>query len=168
MKHNNKLTILTIIITLSAFLISCGTTQTAIEKADKARLIDEQVLNLDFKFVANYAYPQNYQSIYLSSVYDVIVTRDTIKSYLPYYGRAYKAPLNLSEGGIKFESTDFEYETKKGEKDGEWFVTIKTKDTSRPIILYFNLWSNGKAQLNVNDHDRQAISFKGFIESSKK
>ncbi len=167
MKHSIRLTIITLI-ALSTFLISCGTTQSAIEKDEKARLLDNQIANLDFKFVAKYAYPQHYQAIYLSSVYDVTVSPDTVKSYLPYYGRAYRAPMNSSEGGIKFESIDFESETKKGKKDGEWLVTIKTKDTPPPFTLHFHLWSNGTAQLNVNDPDRQSITFQGFLEVPKK
>ena len=164
MKHSIKFTII-IFIALSTFLISCGTTQSTIEKEEKASFLDNKIENLDFKFVAKYAYPQYYKAIYLSSTYDVTVTPDTIKSFLPYYGRAYRAPIDPSEGGIKFESSDFETEIKKGEKNGEWLVTIKTKDTPRPYTLFFHLWNNGTAQLNVNDPDRQSISFQGVLES---
>ena len=149
-------------------MLSCGTTQTAIEKAEKAALLDKKFENLDFKFIADYAYPLSFQPIYLTSQYDVRVTPDTVIAYLPYYGRAYRAPMNSSEGGIKFESTDFESEVEKGRKAGEWLVTIRTKDTSRAILLSFHLWNNGTAQLVVNDPDRQSISFKGTIEDKVK
>lgn len=164
MKHSIR-PIIMIFITLSTLLISCGTKKSAIQKEEEARVLDNQVANLDFKFVAKYAYPQHYQAIYLTSTYDVIVSPDTVKSYLPYYGRAYRAPMDSSQGGIKFESTDFESEIKKGDKNGEWLVTIKTKDTPRPYTLFFHLWSNGTGQLNVNDPDRQSISFQGVLES---
>lgn len=163
MKYNKLFTFLNLF-ALSIFLMSCATSQTAAEKAEKARLIDEQIENLDFKFVANYAYPQGYQPIHLTSSYDVIVAPDTIKAYLPYFGRAYRAPMDSSEGGIKFESTNFESNVQIGKKHGEWHVTIQTKDTSRPFTLYFHLWNNGTARLDVIDHDRQSISFQGSIE----
>lgn len=167
MKYNNRLTIFSIL-TLSILLISCGTSQSAVEKAEKARLLDEHIENLNFKFTANHAYPQGYPSIHLTSSYDVTLSPDTVKAFLPYFGRAYRAPMNPSEGGIKFESTDFESKVQIGKRPGEWHVTIKTKDTSRPFTLYFHLWNNGTGQLNVTDQDRQSISFKGSIEIRKK
>lgn len=114
--------------------------------------------------MADYAYPQSFQPIYLSPRYDVTVTPDTVTAYLPYFGRAYRAPMISSEGGIKFESTNFESEVEKGKKDGEWLVTIRTKDTSNATVLNFHLWNNGTAQLDVSDQNRQSISFKGTIE----
>lgn len=167
MKLNNKHFII-IFIAFSTLFISCGTSQSAAEKAKQASFLDEQIENLNFRFVANHAYPQGYQSIHLTSPYDVILTPDTIKAYLPYYGRAYTAPINSSEGGIKFESVDFESNILMGNVHGEWHVTIKTKDTPRPVTLYFHLWNNGTARLDVNDRDRQQISFQGYIEDNKK
>lgn len=166
MKYNNKFTFIALIILLTS-LISCGASQSAAEKAKKAKQIDEQIENLDFRFIANHAYPIGYPSIPLTSVYDVTVLPDTIKAYLPFFGRAYRAPMNSSEGGIKFESTDFESEVLKGKMYGEWHVTIKTKDTTRPYTFYFHLWNNGTARLDVKDPDRQSISFQGLIDERK-
>ena len=163
MKLNKILAILTLF-TLSIFLFSCATSQTAAEKAKKASRLDKQIENLDFNFVANIAYPQGFQSIHLTALYDVTVSPDTIIAYLPYFGRAYRAPINSDEGGIKFKSTDFDSKVEPGKKYGEWHVTINTKDTSRPFTLYFHLWNNSTARLDVTDQDRQSISFQGAIE----
>ena len=157
-----------IVSTISILFFSCGTSQTAIEKANQAQLMNEQIKNLNFKFNATYAYPLNYKSVYLSPYYDVKVSSDSVQAYLPYFGRAYSAPMNPSEGGIKFVSTKFEYEIEEGKKAGNWLITIRTEDTSRPFILYFDLWDNGSARLSVQDRDRQAISFQGNIEAQKK
>lgn len=159
---NNYLT--SLLIALSMLLVSCVTTQKSLEKARKAELLREQITAMDFTFKATYAYPQNYKSVYLSPYYDVKVSPDTVIAYLPFYGRAYTAPMDPSEGGIKFTSTDFEYDIKEGKKAGNWFVTINTKDTKRPFTLFFDLWDNGTARLNVQDRDRQSISFQGNIE----
>ena len=166
MKYNKLFTYLTLF-TLSILMMACATNKTAIERAEKAKLIDKQIENLDFTFVANYAYPQGYQPIHLTPSYDVIVAPDTIKAYLPYFGRAYRAPMDPSDGGIKFESTNFESNIQIGKKYGEWHVTIQTKDTSRPFTLYFHLWNNGTARLDVKEPDRQSISLQGLIEERK-
>ena len=46
-----------------------------------------------------------YRSIYLSPYYYLKVSKDTVVAYLPYFGRAYTAPADPTEGGIKFTST---------------------------------------------------------------
>ena len=167
MKHERTILALIILI-IGISLFGCGTTQTSVEKNEKAELLNEHIKNLKFKFNATYAYPLNYKSIYLSPYYDVRVSPDTINAYLPYYGRAYRAPMDSNEGGIKFESTKFEYDVEKGKKQGNWLITIHTKDTSRPFTLHFDLWDNGTGRLDVQDPDRQSISFQGIVEPRKK
>lgn len=166
MKHINKLTIFIAFLS-SILLLSCGSSKTIAEKAKQAQELNEQISNFDFKFLATYAYPTSYGSIYLSPYYDVTVSADTVSVYLPYYGRAYSAPMDPRDGGIKFESTDFEYEVEKGDKKGNWLVTILTKDTPKQMRLYFNLWDNGTGRLDVQDPSRQSISFQGTIEPRK-
>ena len=96
------------------------------------------------------------------------VNPDTVRAYLPYYGRAYVAPMNPSEGGIKFTSTDFDYQVAPGKRKGNWQVNIRTRDTGREIFLYFDIWENGTARLNVTDTNRQPISFQGDLETGKR
>lgn len=145
-------------------LTACGTAQTAAEKEAKTLEIRNAVEAFDFKFSASYAYPTGYRSIYLSPYYDVKVSPDTVNAYLPYYGRAYTAPMDPREGGIKFVSTDFEYQTQPGRRAGNWLVTIRINDANRPIMLHFDIWENGSARLDVTDQHRQPISFQGDVE----
>lgn len=142
---------------------SCGSAQSAVEKEKQAALVRDAVEEGDFVFNANYAYPTGYKSLYLSPFYDVKVSSDTVKTYLPFYGRAYRASLDPSEGGYRFTSTDFEYRVSKGKKNGNWNVTIVFNDQQRPLTFNFDIWENGTARLNVNDANRQAISFQGDL-----
>lgn len=167
MKQINQFIFLVAILLNSLLLLNCGT-QKSVEKNENTEMIDKLITDFDFKFTATYAYPQNYKSIYLTPYYDVKVSPDTITAYLPYYGRVYSAPYPLNEGGIKFESTEFDYEVKEGKKKGNWDITIKTKDTQQTYTLYFNLWSNGTGSLDVQSHNRQPISFQGAITSRPK
>lgn len=142
---------------------ACGSTQTAAEKEKKATMVRNAVAMSDFTFKATYAYPTGYKSIYLSPFYDVKVTSDTVTVYLPYYGRAYRAPMNPNEGGYRFTSTDFEYRFEEGRKKGSWNVEIAFHDLDRPVSFRFDVWENGTARLNVTDVNRQAISFQGDL-----
>lgn len=150
---------------LALFFAACGTTQSAAEKEAVAEEINRRMSDFDFTFKATYAYPTGFRSIYLSPFYDVKVSPDTVNAYLPYYGRAYVAPMDPREGGIKFVSTDFDYQVQPGRKKGNWQVNIRTRDTGREIFLYFDIWENGTARLSVTDTNRQPISFQGDIET---
>lgn len=161
----NRVADILIALIIGVLLNSCSSIQPSVEKTEKAQLLNEQIESFHFKFNATHAYPQSYKSIYLSSYYDVKVSLDTVQAYLPYYGRAYTAPIDPNEGGIKFVSTNFDYNIKEGKKAGNWLITIQTKDTSRPYTLYFDLWNNGTARLSVHDRNKQTISFQGDIEA---
>lgn len=155
----------TIYFLLSALLLAaCGTTQTAAEKEAKAAQIRRSVEAFDFTFNATYAHPTGYRSVYLSPYYDVKVSPDTVQAYLPYYGRAYRAPMNASEGGYRFTSTDFDYSVQAGRRSGNWLVSIKINDAGRDVVFNFDVWENGSARLNVSDTDRQPIAFQGNVE----
>lgn len=153
---------------IAAFLLiwvlsACGVAQSAVEKEKMASDVQNAVEMRDFEFKATYAYPTGYKSIYLSPFYDVKVSADTVKAYLPFYGRAYRAPMDSREGGYRFTSTDFEYQAEKGKKKGSWDITITFHDLNRPVTFNFDIWENGKAHLNVSDTDRQPISFQGEL-----
>ncbi|WP_294082081.1 DUF4251 domain-containing protein [Proteiniphilum sp. UBA5384] len=140
---------------------ACGTAQTAAEKEKLAADVRNAVEVPYFTFKATHAYPTGYKSVYLSPYYDVKVSPDTVKTYLPYYGRAYRVPMNPNEGGYRFTSTDFEYRVEEGTKKGNWNVIITVRDLDRPLIFRFDIWENGTARLDINDTDRQSISFQG-------
>lgn len=142
---------------------SCRSALTAAEKEKIAADVRNAVEISDFTFKATYAYPTGYRSIYLSPYYDVKVSSDTVKAYLPYYGRAYRAPVSPEEAGYRFTSTDFEYRVNKGKKKGNWSVMITLRDLNRPVTFYFDIWENGTVRLDVSDTDRQSISFQGDL-----
>ena len=98
-----------------------------------------------------------------SSDYDVTIARDTVISYLPYFGRVYSAPINPGDGGIKFTSTKFDYKVSSNEK--RWTITIKPRDASDVQQLYMEVFDNGFATLQVISTNRQSISFNGYIEA---
>lgn len=154
-------------LSLAIGLTACGASQTVAEKEAIANEMNRRVNDGDFTFKATYAYPTGFKAMYLSPYYDVKVSPDTVRAYLPYYGRAYTAPMNPSDGGIKFTSTDFDYRVVPGKRAGNWQVDIRIKDTGREIWLNFDIWENGTARLNVTDTNRQPISFQGNIETEE-
>lgn len=116
----------------------------------------------NFTFVANVAIPMRGSARNLTSNYDLKVTKDTIVAYLPFFGRAYTAPLSPEEAGIMFTSTKFTY-TKKVTKHEGWEITIKTNDTKVKYELFLSITKNGYGTLMVQSVNRESISFSGTI-----
>lgn len=101
--------------------------------------------------------------------YELIVSKDTVNSYLPYFGRAYSAPIDPSRGGVEFISTNFEY-NEAPRKDGGWEITIKPRDNRDVQQMFLSVSENGYASLQVTSNNRSPISYNGIItaESSRK
>jgi hypothetical protein len=133
----------------------------------KAAKINELIQNQDYTFKAQSTTPLAGRLRQLTSDYDLRVSKETIVSQLPYFGRAYSAPINPAEGGIQFTSKDFEY-TVTDKKKGGWDILIKFKDAKDVQQMQLSIFNNGTASLQVISNNRQAISFNGYITSSAK
>ena len=134
---------------------------------EKSELTTQQMLETkNFIFKAQTVNPQRGRLRQLTSEYDVVVTNDTVIAFLPYFGRAYSAPINPSEGGIKFTSGKFGYSLAAGKKKS-WTLKIKPDDIKDVQDLYFTIFDNKKATLLVNSLNRESILFNGYIIEGK-
>ena len=134
---------------------------------EKSELTTQQMLETkNFIFKAQTVNPQRGRLRQLTSEYDVVVTNDTVIAFLPYFGRAYSAPINPSEGGIKFTSGKFGYSLAAGKKKS-WTLKIKPDDITDVQDLYFTIFDNKKATLLVNSLNRESILFNGYIIEGK-
>ena len=104
------------------------------------------------------------KSVQLSPGYDLTVTKDRVTAYLPHFGRATTAPIDPTDGGIKFTSQSFVYNVKP-RKNGGWDVMIDLKDVATVTALTLTFFDNGSATLDVNSNQRDPISFKGTISA---
>ncbi|HET6996440.1 MAG TPA: DUF4251 domain-containing protein [Chitinophagaceae bacterium] len=127
----------------------------------KPEEVKKMVEAQNFVFKAQQVLPQSGRSRQLTSEYDLSIAPDTIVSFLPYFGRAYSAPINSSDAGIKFTSTKFDYKRKA--KGQGWEITIRPTDASDVQQLYLNVYDNGRARLQVVSINRQPISFDGYV-----
>jgi len=142
---------------------SCGPAKTAAEIEHEAAIVQQKMQDLNFTFEADYVHPVGFRTQTLTPGYDVKVSKDSLDVYLPYFGRLYRAPFDMREGGLKFVSTKFDYNVQEDKKPGHWMVQMVTRDLDRRVILYFDIWSNGKTTLQVMDENRQTINYSGNI-----
>ena len=149
---------------ISMVLYSCSSSKSTVKlNSDEVRDI---VDSSRFVFVAERVNPLRGASRYLTSRYDVVIKKDTIDCDLPYFGRAFQAPIDPSKGGIRFVSSDFSRSI-NSKKESEWEVLIKPNDNADVQQLSFNIFNDGTATLNVTNTHRDPISFYGHIERIK-
>ncbi|WP_029903740.1 DUF4251 domain-containing protein [Prevotella sp. 10(H)] len=150
------------IIFAALFLMGCKSTD-SLSKQETIAQITDKIESQNYRFVPTTALPTGGRSVNLSYSYSLRVSKDSVDSYLPYFGRAYVAPSPTDEGGIKFVSTDFGYTVTKKKKD-MWEIEIKPNDNSKRYQLNLQIGDTGYATLSVRDNNRQSISFYGKIE----
>lgn len=170
-KTNQKImkNLLMIVVALQLILFAgCKAKELTPEQQRKAEEYTRKIEKPDFTFTASSAQTQRGRNINLTPDYQLKVSADTIRAYLPYFGRAYTAPMNTSESGIKFTSTDFEYRSVK-KKNGQYEIIIEPKDIGnnimlRGLFLRLSVGDSGYGNLDVSSTNRQNISFYGTIE----
>jgi len=130
----------------------------------QAAALKTLVESKNFVFVPQSVTPLTGRTRQLTSYYDLMISKDTITSNLPYFGRAYTAPINPEDAGISFTSTDFEYYATPGKKGG-WVIVIKFKNQTQAREMNLTIFDNGRADLVVSSNNRQSISFSGDIKA---
>ncbi len=117
--------------------------------------------NQSYQFVARYVQPQAGRQRLITGTYTLKITKDKVEADLPYFGRAYAAPIG-GESGIKFSTTDFSYSANET-GDGTRELTIELKNSIDVRQIFLRVYTDGSAGLSVNSNNRQTISYRGEI-----
>ena len=137
----------------------CSTSRDSFAKGEMEKLINEGRLT----FVAESVMPLRQPARHLTSLYDLKITADSVISFLPYFGRAYQAPMDPGDIGIQFTSTDFAFQV-NNVKEKRWNISIKPNDVGSIQEMLLEIFSNGTASLQVTSTHREPISFRGYIK----
>ena len=129
---------------------------------NKKALTKDLIAAQEYVFKAQTALPMGGRTRQLTSEYDVKVAKDSVITYLPYFGRAYTAPLDPTQGGIQFTSKQFDYKVTPGKKGG-WTILISPRDANDTRQLSLMISEDGYGTLNVTSNNRQPIMFNGYV-----
>lgn len=132
-----------------------------------ASQVDSLVNSKHYTFKAERVQPQRGRDRYLTSEYFLRVAGDSLVSALPFFGRAYTAPINPEDAGYDFTSTNFNYNIVP-KKKGSYQITINAKDKMDAVTFVLTVFNNGKTDLQVTSVNREAISFTGYLKAPKK
>ncbi len=155
-----------LIISCIAFLVSISAGSLAQTKSQKAAELKKLLDSKNFVFVAESATPMSGGNIRLTSNYEVRFLNDSLDSFLPYFGRAFRAEFGATDSPLRFSSSDFTYEAKASKRGGQT-ITIKINNPDDPDMLTLSVSPSGYGTLQVTSVNRQPISFYGVITPLK-
>ena len=164
-KVYNKAVVI-ILLALAYFKTTYGQEVTENRILNTSSEIQNLINSKNYVFVAQTAFPIGGRAINLTSPYHVTVSGDTVASDLPYFGRAFVASINPSDGGIRFTSTNSNYKV-KGRKKGGWEIIILPKDSKDVRQMFLSVSESGYGTLQVVSNNRQQISYNGYVKERK-
>jgi len=143
---------------------SCSTSnslQSKKELAETERVIASLTSQKRLKFDVIMAYPMGGNAIPVTSDFTLELSGDSVISHLPYFGRAYSAPLT---DGNAFDFvaplTDYKVGTAK---NGAVVVTFGAKTIEDTFRYRIEVFGNGRAYIKVATQKRQPISYDGEV-----
>src|SRR5690554_346746 len=131
----------------------------------KKEQIKAGIENRTFIFRPTHALPLGGGSISLNYSFDAEVKGDTLVSYLPFYGVAYRVEYGGRNGGFDFTQPITEYES--GQDDNGYNINLEVKNKMDHLTFNFHISELGYATLNITSTNRQAITFYGHIEAAE-
>jgi hypothetical protein len=123
------------------------------------QMFDNRIL----QFLAQSAHPMSGGVFHLTSIYTLTIKDQDVKSYLPYYGVAYRADYPAGDGGIKFTEKATVSDWKSTRKGFEVKLQVKTiKDV---YLIHLQFSESGYGSLQVTCNNRQPIRFSGIMQA---
>ena len=129
---------------------------------DDETRIEKMINDTTYTINVSSALPMGGRTVMLNSYYSLEMAKDTVRSYLPYFGRAYSIPYGGGKG-LVFDGTAENYVVKDGKKGGnEIEFTVRNEEDSYTYNL--SIYPNGSAYISVRGNKRQPISYIGRID----
>ena len=148
-----------------AFILGCSNTRILNDDQLTDSLAVKNIIDSQhFVFIPRYVNPMGFRRRELTPGFELSISKDSLISYLPFFGRGYTAPISPADVDFDFTSTNFTYSVKPGKG---WNISIKPKDQMYLQETYLRVFENGSASLNVISINRSSISYDGYITRRK-
>ncbi len=139
-----------------------GKERRAAQKAEQLEKSRNLIESGAWQFNANMMLPTSGRSRSLTSSYRVVVNNHEVNSYLPYFGRAYRADFGSTNSPLSFKGEILDLKVNVWKKGG-WILSFTTSNKNDRIEFTFYISETGSASLTINSTDRQPISFNGDL-----
>lgn len=160
----NRLALLCLSALLVAFT-ACNTGSRlakAEREAELARQVEASIDARQFTIGVDWMRPLGGVPQHVNSNYQLKINGDEMDSYLPYVGEAYRLPYGGGKG-LNFKATIYNYSlTMAGDKC--YLIEYDVTNDEDTFHYRINIFTNGKAIIDVWARDRDSISFQGELE----
>lgn len=147
-------------------LAGCASSLSSSEKGAKQTRIAQQVKEMlearRYTIDVNYVYPKQMAPRHLSHGYSLRVSGDSVVSYLPFFGRAYRVPYGGGKG-LDFSAPIAAYRVAEGKK-GTVIIEMAVDTNEDSFVFFIELFGNGQASVNVSARERDGISYTGQVQ----
>jgi len=147
---------------LAVLLSACGTGN-RLSKAEQEAQVAQQVqdaLNASrYTIAVDWMKPLGGMPRHVSSNYELKVNGDEVDSYLPYVGEAYRIPYGTSKG-LNFKGQIKNYNVVQT-TNNRYLIEFDVNNDEDVYHYRIDMFTNGKAIIDVIGQERDAISFDG-------
>lgn len=145
-------------------LASCGTGNRLARAEREARIASQVEAALDarqYTIAVDWMRPLGGMPRHVNSDYELKVNGDEMDSYLPYVGEAYRLPYGGGKG-LNFKAAIYNY-TLIPSGDKCYLIEFDVENEEDVFHYRINVFTNGKAIIDVWARDRDSISFQGEL-----
>ena len=132
------------------------------QEADSEKL-QAAIDSKTFVFEGRQATGMRGRMIQLDPGYTLNVSPEKVVGDLPFFGRAYSSTPGQTDGGLKFDFSEFTYEVKPRKKGG-WDITIEPSEPHDVRAVYLTIQKGGNASLRITSNSREGMSYSGIIK----
>jgi hypothetical protein len=147
---------------MALWLVSCGTSD-GLTKAEREAQRVQQVVDAiearKYTIAVDWMKPLGGMPRHVSSSYELKVDGDDVDSYLPYIGEAYRLPYGGGKG-LNFKGKINDYKMSKSTSN-RLVIEFNVTNDEDTYHYRIDMFTNGKAIIDVIAYDRDAISFDG-------
>ena len=151
------------VLLLLAMLASCATQQERAEQmAQRQKMVKEAVEKRQWCIDVTSMHTMRYGTKTVTPDFYLELRNDTLRSYLPYLGQAYQAPMASPSQGLNFDAHIQSIKESHPKKDLSR-LEIGVKTTEDTYLYTIELYNSGKAFIHVRSTHRDPISFDGDL-----
>ena len=159
-----KKSIIALLTLLVLVTTACGRGNSLV-KAERQAQVERQVLAaLDarqYTIAVDWMKPLGGMARHVSSTFELKINGDEVDSYLPYVGEAYRLPYGGGKG-LNFKAAMYNYKMVQVTSN-RYLIEFDVNNDEDIYHYRIDMFTNGKAVIDVIARDRDAISFDGEL-----
>ena len=144
-------------------LVGCATQQERAEKRNEIRgAVAEAVESQQIRIGISWMNTLRYGAKSVTPDFYLELKGDTLNSYLPYMGQAYRPTMPSQSEGLNFE-VPAQSVKKSHPKNNKWIYEISARTNEDNYKYVVEIYDTGKATIHVSSTSRDPISFDGEL-----